>query len=46
MERFQVQTVPTTYVVAPDGVVVLSKTGLVSLKDLRAAVERARLTGS
>jgi thiol-disulfide isomerase/thioredoxin len=42
MTRFQVQTLPTTYVIAPDGVIVLSRVGAISESELGAALESAR----
>jgi thiol-disulfide isomerase/thioredoxin len=42
MTRFQVQTLPTTYVIAPDGVIVLSRVGAISESELGQALESAR----
>ncbi|HEY2733664.1 MAG TPA: TlpA disulfide reductase family protein, partial [Polyangiales bacterium] len=42
MSRFQVHTLPTTYVIASDGVIVLSRVGAISESELGAALESAR----
>jgi thiol-disulfide isomerase/thioredoxin len=42
MERFQVRTLPTTYVIAPDGVITLSRVGSISEGELNNAVASAR----
>ena len=45
IRRFQVDVVPTTYVVAADGVVVMSRAGYVSRSALTDAIELARNRG-
>jgi thiol-disulfide isomerase/thioredoxin len=45
LQRFQVNVVPTTYVVGADGVVVLSRAGYVSQSALADAIETARDRG-
>jgi cytochrome c biogenesis protein CcmG/thiol:disulfide interchange protein DsbE len=45
MSRFGVQALPTTYVVAPDGVVVLSRVGGLARSELDSALARARKHG-
>jgi cytochrome c biogenesis protein CcmG/thiol:disulfide interchange protein DsbE len=42
MSRFGVQALPTTYVVAPDGIVVLSRVGGLGRSELDSALARAR----
>jgi cytochrome c biogenesis protein CcmG/thiol:disulfide interchange protein DsbE len=42
MTRFQVRALPTTYVVARDGVIVLSRVGAVTRSELTSALEAAR----
>ena len=42
ISRFHVTNLPTTYVIAADGVIVLSRVGAISESELGAAVESAR----
>ena len=46
LERFQVGAVPTTYVIARDGTIVLSRVGAVSRSELEAALASARRRAS
>jgi thiol-disulfide isomerase/thioredoxin len=42
MQRFRVQTLPTTYVIAADGVITLSRVGAISEGELSEALTSAR----
>jgi thiol-disulfide isomerase/thioredoxin len=42
LRRFDVRSVPTTYVIAPDGRIVLSRVGAISHQELEAALTAAR----
>jgi cytochrome c biogenesis protein CcmG/thiol:disulfide interchange protein DsbE len=42
VRRFQIGAVPTTYVIAPDGVIVLSRVGAISSSELETALASAR----
>ncbi|HEX2676419.1 MAG TPA: hypothetical protein VHM19_07260, partial [Polyangiales bacterium] len=43
LQRFQVHTIPTTYVLAPDGAIVLSRVGKLDATELDEALARAGL---
>lgn len=46
VQRFQIRAVPTTYVVARDGVIVLSRVGAITSSELQTALAAARRRAS
>ena len=45
MKLLRVRSVPTTYVIAKDGVITLSRVGAVTQSELEAAIDSAKRRG-